>query len=591
MNRLAFGLLLLSGLVLAKVSFPAIRTTVDLSPDGNAHVVQQMTCRFEGKSPKMRLVFPAWQQEGRVVFGGVTERSVPVEGAAASELEGQYIIKWSPRATDETRSYVVDFTVENVVRRYDDLARVRFPVITSAPGPVDLATVELRLPKAAAHTFRLADSSAIMVSADRRSGLVERRNMARGDVLWIEALTDPDVFDEVPRRAGRMAKVESRRPFEGHLPSDGPLMPWYYVLVPLFLPLLLLLGFYLAYGREPPLAEEGPYRHEPPARIPPLAVPPIMRQQPDLTELPEQTLDATLATLLDAAGRGVLDIRPGDSGTGEGRGFVLSHPDKLRGLDEVNRKVVDYYFNCIGGGRTAVTVEDIRRHAAEQPEAFLFWLKEMSIAGRDWWWKNLGVGFLEPASWNAYQLFCYIGIGLTAIAGFLLPLGFRMTIESDPVRLGALLGFGGGFLAALVYGQVGRPILRWSPPAYNEHLRWERFRRFLVDFSAIEQAPIELAAIWQEYYVYAVALGIGRKFMQGLSSLAPALARVNELRPSVTGETDRLRAASWDSRDATAAAFGQGISLLLEAFRTGSGVQGKRTSQQRQLLFWRVGKM
>ena len=589
MNRLAFGLLLVPGLLLARVSFPAVRTTVDLSPDGNAHVVQQMTCRFEGKSPKMRLVFPVWQQEGRVVFNGVTERSVPVEGAVAVEQDGQCIIRWSPRATDETRNYVVGFTVENAVRRYDDLARVRFPVITSAPGPIDLATVELRLPKAAAHTFRLADSSAITVSADRRSGLVERKDMAQGDVLWIEALTDPDVFEQVPRRAGRMAKVENQRPFEGSLPGTVPLVPWYYTLVPLLLPLPLLLGLYLAFGREPPLADEGPYRHEPPGRIPPLAVPPIMRQQPDLTELPEQTLDATLATLLDAAGRGALDIRPGESGTGEGRGFVFSHPDKLADLDELSRKVVDYYFNCIGEGRTTVTVEDIRRHAAEQPDAFLFWLKEMSIAGRDWWWKNLGVDFLEPGSWNAYQFFCYAGIGLTAIAGFLLPLCFRMTIESDPVRLGALLGFAGGFLAALVYGQVGRPILRWSPPAYNEHLRWERFRRFLVDFSAIEQAPIELATIWQEYYVYALALGIGKKFMQGLSSLAPALARVNELRPSVTGETDRLRSASWDSKEGAAEAFGQGIGLLLDAFRSGSGIPGKRTDPLRQLLFWRVG--
>jgi hypothetical protein len=366
-------------------------------------------------------------------------------------------------------------------------------------------------------------------------------------------------------------------------------VPWYYALVPLLLSFLLLGLLYLGYGREPSVPGQGEYEHEPPGRIPPLAVPPIMRQQPDLTELPEQTLDATLATLLDAARRGVLDIMPGDARTGGGRGFRLSHPDRLGELDEVSRKVVSYYFECVAEGRRTVTAGDIRHHAVEQPEAFLFWLKEMSIEGRDWWWRNLKVDFLEPRSKNAYQFFCYASIMLTATAGFLLPLSRQPGTAGNEVNVGAVLGFAGGFLAALVYGQLGRVILRWSPPAFHEHRRWQRFRRFLVDFSAIEQAPIGLSVIWQEYYAYAVALGIGRKFMQGLANVAPALSLANDLLPPVT-ETSRLPAAPWDTGAGAAAAFGQGISLLLEAFRTGSGVLGKRVDPLQQLLFWRVGR-
>ena len=39
---------------------------------------------------------------------------------------------------------------------------------------------------------------------------------------------------------------------------------------------------------------------------------------------------------------------------------------------------------------------------------------------------------------------------------------------------------------------TGRVIFRWDPIAYLEHKRWKNFRKFLKDFSAIEQAPVNL---------------------------------------------------------------------------------------------------
>ncbi|MEO0078352.1 MAG: DUF2207 domain-containing protein [candidate division WOR-3 bacterium] len=593
------SLLMLPALTLAGVSFPAITTVIDLSSDGSAHVVQEVTCRFEGKHRRVRLSFPAQYHDSRVLFNSLTGHETH-DRVPGSEVDVRYeagglVVAWVPHGRDQARRYVIDLTVKRAVRRYDDVAHVRVPVVGRASGPIAQATVELRLPKGANRTFELADRSDFLVSQDRRNGSFSRYDLDRGDQLTADVLTDPDVFGNVRRTPGLMQEVETSIPVPDRdvLPEPdeaGPLRR-YFGLGLLLLPLVLLLVLYLIYGREPRVSYDALYEREPPELIPPLAVPAIMRQAPDLTELPEQTLDATLATLVDAARRGALDLIPGDAHTGAGRGFVLAHPDRVSNLDELSRKVVDYYFTRVSGGRSFVTAEDVRRYATEKPDAFLFWLKQMSQEGRYWWWSRLGIGFLEPASSIAYQAFCLVAPLATAFVWLLVPFNFVFMSLDFSFRLRVVLMFVTFALSSAVYAYLGRVILRWSPPAYYEHLRWHSFRRFLIQFSAIEQAPLELSAIWQEYYVYAVALGIGERFMQGLSGLSSALSRADKagsllIRPEeAAGSSPTSLSPGLDA----GAPLKPGVNRILEEFRANSGVPGKRIGRLQPLLFWQAG--
>jgi uncharacterized membrane protein len=87
-----------------------------------------------------------------------------------------------------------------------------------------------------------------------------------------------------------------------------------------------------------------------------------------------------------------------------------------------------------------------------------------------------------------------------------------------PVRLIVTAVLAG--LVFVVFMLLGRTILRWTETAYLEHRRWKNFRKFLQDFSAIEQAPVGLLAIWEQYYVYAVALGVATEFLKHVTRLA-----------------------------------------------------------------------
>ena len=572
---------------------------VDVSSDGTAHVVQELTCQFEGKCRHLRLTFPAQFRGSRVTLNRLTERAAlrvwPVDDIDTSSEAGELTLRWSPRAEDETRHYVVDLTVQGAVRRYDDAAHLCVPVFGAAPGPVEQATVELRLPGAARTTFRLSDELGNTGTAgpDRRIGFLTVRSMRRHDRLIVDAVTDPDVFEGVPLRPGLMDEVEltpPRRDLRSPPFRSSPARHWQLALVAVLLPLVLLLALYLLYGREPRVRYEARYEREPPARIPPLAVPAIMRQQPDLTELPAQTLDATLATLLDAARKGVLEVLFGDARTGEGRGFRLAHPDRLEDLDGLSRRVVDYYFGSVSEGRDFVTDGDVRRHANMQPGSFWSWLNQMSQEGRDWWRKNLGVGFLEPRGSIAYHFLRWIAPILTGLAWFFVPLRLAFLSYDLSLRLRLVLFVLTFLLSRMAYAHMGRVILRWSPPAYYEHLRWQNYRRFLVDFSAIREAPVELSAIWQEHYVYAVALGIGAKFMQGLSNLATTSNWAVELLRWRSPEDPAASLAGLRPEPRAGATLGHSIDQILEGFRSGSGIQGRRFDRAQPLLSRLVGR-
>ena len=53
--------------------------------------------------------------------------------------------------------------------------------------------------------------------------------------------------------------------------------------------------------------------------------------------------------------------------------------------------------------------------------------------------------------------------------------------------------------------------------------RWWAFRRYLVRFSSLPEAPAAAIVIWEQYLVYAVALGAGRQVEKQVRAVLPEL--------------------------------------------------------------------
>jgi uncharacterized membrane protein len=101
----------------------------------------------------------------------------------------------------------------------------------------------------------------------------------------------------------------------------------------------------------------------------------------------------------------------------------------------------------------------------------------------------------------AYIIF--VSIFLISIERFLFPFILIM---------GIVLGL------FLVFASI--PILRRTPESTLALKKWKAFKRFISDFSAMEDAPISLIHIWDEYLVYAVVLGVAKELLKILNRLS-----------------------------------------------------------------------
>jgi uncharacterized membrane protein len=74
------------------------------------------------------------------------------------------------------------------------------------------------------------------------------------------------------------------------------------------------------------------------------------------------------------------------------------------------------------------------------------------------------------------------------------------------------------FISAIftkVFGQ-------WTPEGRLYYERWNNFKKYLTDFSALKEHPPESIKIWDYYLVYATALGIAQEVIHNMSLIVPS---------------------------------------------------------------------
>ena len=85
------------------------------------------------------------------------------------------------------------------------------------------------------------------------------------------------------------------------------------------------------------------------------------------------------------------------------------------------------------------------------------------------------------------------------------------------------------------------PILqkiRYTSKGKAERKKWLAFRNFLLDFSNFSDKEIPEVALWEEYLVYAVALGIGKKVLSSMKM------KIENMDGEMIGDSDLLMSYS-----------------------------------------------
>jgi uncharacterized membrane protein len=535
-RRLAFVLLALAAAAGAKsYRYPRIHTVVTLEPGGDARIVQDRTYRFDGSFSWAFVDLDKRGADGitlnglyRVSEGGV-QAIVPLE---VSDSRSSLYIRWGYVAEDEEWTFRLDYTVRGAVRRFADVAEFYWKTIEDEHEPVASATAEVVLPGPSPGRFKVfvhtrARPGKLELGPAAGVARVELADVPRNAFVELRVLADPALFAAAPAAGGpayRRILAEEQRNHVLSALRVFLLLPLAGLLV-LLVPAAMLVASYRRSGREPRVEYDAVYEHEPPRRAPPLAVPAIMRQEADDNARSQEAFRGLFAQLVHLAVRGAVTVE--ESGR---KGYRFRLEKMPADADEFDHAAATLVFGGAGRGGDTVTDKEFRDHAQRNATAVRASLAALYERGTGWWERALGGPLLDAASRRArirYRLLAFLSVGAGVVAG---ASGLEAA-SPGPRGVGWVIAGAAGFVVYIVLLGLSSSVLRWTPRGHLEHRRWRRFERFMRDFSALEQAPPTLIAIWEQYYVYAVALGVAEQFLKNLGRLA-AERRVDPVLPA-----------------------------------------------------------
>ena len=198
-----------------------------------------------------------------------------------------------------------------------------------------------------------------------------------------------------------------------------------------------------------------------------------------------------LATIVDLVRRKVLTLENSDKNS------IIILTGSTENLSAQEKAIVDIYINDFGDGKSL----DLK--------SFGFFQKvPMSVARKFEKWRAM-----VQSEMNRKNL-TYQGLGCLGVIFFAF---FPMIFTFAGLFIGMITG-NKMFLLIVVMGIilfVSGAKARYPRKELAEAKdKWQAFKNFLSDYSQLEEAKITSVHLWEQYFVYAVALGVSEKVVK-----------------------------------------------------------------------------
>ncbi|AWX31814.1 DUF2207 domain-containing protein [Methanosphaera sp. BMS] len=277
----------------------------------------------------------------------------------------------------------------------------------------------------------------------------------------------------------------------------------------IFIGLLCLIpfGVYLKYGREPKIDYDAEYEYDVPSDESPVQVNAIM-----VGDVGEVDIDAIPATILDLIDRKYYRIVLNDQTS-----TIIRRTDKdASDLREYEKSIIAYLSKYEENGDISIG-EFGKKSNRSDFRSFMFkWLKDAKeeVASEsviEKYFDNSGNRIFRILA-LAFMLF--IPLSLIFVLLRVIP------IRVSPFYIYSLLLL---FVMAIIIIILPNTLGgRWTREGKEKHEKWKNFKKYIKDYSLIEERPPASVQVWGRYLVYAAALGcadeVTRNMKQYLNS-------------------------------------------------------------------------
>ncbi len=526
---------------------PEIGIVFRLQPDGSAVVEETRAYRFTGSFSWAQFVKDTQGKYGTygIEFTGVrdadTGESLLFE---QNPGPGSEILKWHYSAKDETKRFLILYRISGAVQRYEDAAQFYWKAVEDEHEKALKIGLEIIPPAPGGALFKVfvhsdAEPGTIEIAEDRSRAIVRQASIRRNSFVELRVLLDPSLFPGAALSGGEShssllederveteawRRSEERRVELASRRSRGMKTALVAGIGLIVVFAIYYIWYFEKYGREYRVDYVNIYERRPPGPIPPSVLPAILTQRG--VQITEMSKSFT-AALLDCARLGYLEISEKEEKSLFIKKKVLNYELTERGisllegrktpgtrvdrpLTNFEKDVLDVVFREAGDG-ASVSGTEIEKWAAatigRKTQYLLFMEPRADELRKGFEMDHFPID--DPVSENARKRFIVVSIVSAALAALIL---FSVTRHPLSFVFGGVILIGGLILSL--------PLARRTREACLEHKRWKAFAKFMSDFSAMKEAGPSLLPMWEEYLVYAAALGVADKLLSNLKLFA-----------------------------------------------------------------------
>jgi len=448
-----------------------------------------------------------FEDEGHYEDNVISYREVDPVNYEVTENDGVYRIKLYSRNYNNVRTFKFVYTLPEAIRVYDDVAQLNRKMVGKDwQQGISTVRVNIEIPVSTSY-----DNSNILVfghgpltgEVDKEENTVFYKldDYYPGDFLEAHILMEPEIFSEYDkskiihkdmkqelldmearladeanaerenalRREQRLQKISSNaKPIMGGIASIWAVLMYY---------------IHIIFKRKNKVKDDIKYLRDLPDDSSPALVGGVITKSVNDNEI--------LATIVDLIRRKVLTLDTSDTKT------IITLTGSTEKLSAQENTIIDIYINDFGDGKSL----DLK--------SFGFFQKvPMKTAKKFERWSNYIISEMNRKG-LVYQhmgcgaIFIFVLISIIIAFGSII----QAILTENPIfmlgmPLGAIL-----FISTVAAESPSKKLAETKS-------KWQALKNFLSDYSQLEEAKITSIHLWEQYFVYAIALGVSDKVVK-----------------------------------------------------------------------------
>lgn len=218
--------------------------------------------------------------------------------------------------------------------------------------------------------------------------------------------------------------------------------------------------------------------------------------------------DVFSATLLNLSLKGYFKITVEQNEKGKEETVIYKTKEDNEGLQYEEEKIAKFVKKAMSG-KEKITIKELQKYIKNHASSVSKLIENTGVATKN---KNKVTGNFDEQTSKEKSKYIGIAIAYIFIAIFcfpFLPLPILLIINA--------------ILALLINGKLSS----LTQKGIDEREKWKGLKKYMEDFSLLNEKEIPALEVWEEYLVYATVFGIADKVIKQLKMVYPQIDEMN----------------------------------------------------------------